>query len=272
MVKGYSDTQYKILLALARYQYLTLDHFKQLGIAGNVDAFRRRLNELVKCKRPFVAALSFADNPHHGRKPYIYYLTKSGVRVLEEMEDTPPVIRRPTASHEWARDYPHRVAMITALINAENAAPALFRIRDLYYEKNRNIIRTTIAWKDKEDKRKTITPDAVFSIGKQLYIMELTNKAKWQDDRKKLMAYKHPKAVAAFCKKYSYNGVPRVLFVYKHSNTMNLFLKWGANDKDMSGSAKGLALVKSLENTRNGQFYNEWRVVGHDQDTYTIPL
>lgn len=270
-IKAYSETHFQILCALARYQNMTLQHFIRLGIGGNADALRRRVNDLAKCKKALVGILNFGDNPSYGRRPYMYYLTREGARTLQEAEGAPHVIRYPKSVKLFPQDYAHRNNMITALIEAENKAPAL--VRDLYFGKSKGSGKqaTNVSWTDKKGESKSLNPDAILAVKNHLLSVEMTNGKSWNRDRFKVFSYAG--GIEHISKKYQHSTLPYVLFIYEHKPAMNRFLKWAENEDILQHrNYKGLFLAKALEDIQGGNFFTPWRVLGHDQDTHIFKL
>jgi hypothetical protein len=112
-----SVPQQRVLLALARYRYLTVAQFAATGIGKNESHIRSDVLPRL-CRRPTENLVTFHDFPTDrvkGRMPRIYALTKYGAEVVAEMEQCDPSeIVYPVGGPQYADDFEHRTAYIDA--------------------------------------------------------------------------------------------------------------------------------------------------------------
>ncbi|MDO8606144.1 MAG: hypothetical protein Q7R40_06385 [Phaeospirillum sp.] len=114
-----SVPQQRVLLALARYRYLTVAQFIALGVAKNESHIRSDVLPRL-CRRPtdnLIAFHDFAPESAKGRIPRVYTLTKHGAELVADMDRLEVAdIRYPVGGIQYANDFDHRAAYIDACI------------------------------------------------------------------------------------------------------------------------------------------------------------
>jgi len=268
-IEKFSDTQYEILKAVSRFQYLTLAHMVQLGICSSIQYMRRPVADLSKRQKPLLHTLNYGDNPAYGRREYMYCLTARGVAILEEWGEEKADIRAPKNPRLAAHDYQHKKNMITALIEAQKSRP--INILDLYYGRATASKKqaTTVNWKGKDEEPKVLSPDAILRLGKVLISLEMTNGKSYTRDKDKIPAY--TVGLNLLCKKYKHPSKPVVLFVYEEETAMQNFLKWSRSESVFqSKENKGLFMAKSLSSLTDGCFFTRWHVLGKHEKIYNF--
>jgi len=136
--KSYSRIQLLVLLAVAKYRFLTNAQLTLLRLGHPVTL--RRATRFLSChppKTPVLRCHRFAVSPRHGRLANIFTITAKGLAVLKEafpdleFPETPPTTM-------FALDYHHRVACISFRILLELALSGLpYRMESSawYFEK-----------------------------------------------------------------------------------------------------------------------------------------
>ena len=106
-----------ILHYLAQLQYLTVAQVAKLSGQAERTA-SNHLSNLVKSHRPFVKRKDYLGTGMMGRKPSIYYLSKSGINALEELGVERDKIKAPIgAVKNWRSTYNHKVWMIDFFVS-----------------------------------------------------------------------------------------------------------------------------------------------------------
>lgn len=111
-----SPQQIKILLALAKYKYLTMGQFVALEIGKDKEFIRKNLALLRD--RKLSDRMTFGIVPSKGKQEDIHYLTEKGAKELLANTDlTPDKVRHPSRSSTFFKnDYLHRVSTVDIMI------------------------------------------------------------------------------------------------------------------------------------------------------------
>ena len=109
-----SEKPLEIMEALAKYKFLTVSQFIELGISRHKQNVRAFLSELFKHTKPFAGKITYPLHPRNGRLENLYYLTTNGVQFLiDEMDYRENEIKFPKNTSSLASsDYFHRVNTI----------------------------------------------------------------------------------------------------------------------------------------------------------------
>lgn len=111
--------QQRLLLALARYRYLTVPQMITAGVGKNDSHIRADVLPRL-CRRAgdnLVEAHEFPRFGAKGRLPRVYTLTRQGAVVVADMERCDPAeILWPHGGVQYANDFDHRAAYIDCCI------------------------------------------------------------------------------------------------------------------------------------------------------------
>jgi len=118
-----SVPQERLLLALARYRYMTAPQMIAAGVAKNASHIRADVLPPL-CRRAHDNLIQYEEPPQFhatGRAPRIYALTERGAEVVAEINGcNPSEISYPVGGIQLARELEHRVAYIDACIALDN--------------------------------------------------------------------------------------------------------------------------------------------------------
>lgn len=105
----YNDTQSEILLALARYKFLTTSQINVLVPKENAW-LRKQILDLYNRSKPMIDRVSFGFHPRKGKLENVYFLTKYGQKLLSEVFDlNEDEIKMPVGTGSlFYKDYFHR--------------------------------------------------------------------------------------------------------------------------------------------------------------------
>ena len=177
-----TEKQQAILLALAKYKFLTTSQMVSLGIDKHTQNLNGNLVKLKERKKKLIRHINFGM----GRE-YFYYLTPKGKQILvdhlylSEDEIKAPVGR----SSFFSTDYKHRKGCINCLIELNKSAEKEgFEIGfcDLYFEKfGNNRKDKNLQSKARIDlTNRHIEADAIFMTSRNgeryLYVLEYERK------------------------------------------------------------------------------------------------
>lgn len=121
LVKRVSPVGFEILKSLAEYRYLTTNQFLDLGIAkdrghlGKVLASflsTRKHGDRIERKPREIGELDFGVKVGRGKLPRMYFLTKRGADLLEQLDPSSNEISYPPRVVQFAPDYEHRVRTV----------------------------------------------------------------------------------------------------------------------------------------------------------------
>lgn len=277
-MERYSEIDFKILVALGRFEYLTVPQLVRLGISPSPTYLQKRIKRLVETRKPFIGALDFGAVPSKGRLPRMLHLTPLGAEVLQDYKTPENNLRYPVKARLFSHDFFHRIHTIDVLIGAE-----------LWCEKNghsltehhyyfgrgrigkhgRPLAATHVSWVNPDSRKlENLVPDAVFKVqgndGKErLFVLELTNGSKWQKDKGKLTAYAAASKELAIEDAFSYPNLARVLFVYEKPPALSHFRAWSLSYNPLkSGELQNRVNAKALSDINNNGFGNDWAVLG----------
>ena len=111
-----SPSQEKILLALARYKYLTAGQLLSLGIMSDRANLNKQIAELRLRKDPLVGSIAFGVHPAIGKLENVHFLKVHGAEIVKDYlrED---VVRFPKNEGQfYQKDYFHRMNTINVQI------------------------------------------------------------------------------------------------------------------------------------------------------------
>lgn len=279
----FTPQQTAILSSIAKYKYLTVNHFKALKIGSSDRLIRDNLKILRD--RKLTEKMSFGTIPIKGRFQDLHFLTERGAKMLiESLDLEPEEVKHPSrASTFFKNDYLHRVSTIDLMISFNQWAEKNGYIVDLfdtYFDKvgSQRATETGVQSKTRFDlpNGKNISPDAVIKYeakGKNyLFCLEVYN----GKDTKRVIEQIRKLTYATFegipSKKYNHNKTNRNLILFEFEDYKNyaidrikkdpylsqfeglekvLFfssieaqkLDFGANWTDLNGKIQNLALL-----------------------------
>ena len=236
MVKILTPSQEQILLALARYKFLTSSQLLKLGISQRRSNLSVMLKPLKERRRAFVGEMEFAFVPSKGRLENFYYLKPKGKSLLLDSglleEDE---IRIPKGRNVlFTQDYFHRKYTIDCHIACDLSSKKNsieVRAFDRYFDKtgNNRTAKNLQAKTKIEIGNDYIIADATLLIVKEnisrLYAFELYNdtntKRIIQQIEKHIVGVKN----SSLCKNYGIQKGHRLLAVFTHIQTQNAVMK-----------------------------------------------
>lgn len=255
-----TSSQYKILEALSRYMFLTVDLIDVLKVFQNKISIYRALRPLKEGKKALVSEQHFGVNPIKGQLSSLLYLSKYGKAVLLENGHSENDIKMPSSKVFVSNDYFHRVTNIATHIYLDlylqaNNGSILFL--DYYFSKSKN--RQAKNRIDLEND-KYIIPDIVtkFSIDSReyLYLFEIH---RGKDSNKAfIQCLQHIKAIdlEAPKLKYDYLKNNRVMFICEFKSCMMDVIR-RMNEIDSLKKYLNLFLFKTIDEMR-GDFGEGW--------------
>lgn len=102
-----------ILIYLAKYKFLCSSQFTKLGVYKNKGDVTNLLKSMAEQKKPLIGVIKFPTDPTIGKLEYLYYLTKSGEKLLLEDLDYPQgKIKKVKSKPISTKDYFHRKSTI----------------------------------------------------------------------------------------------------------------------------------------------------------------
>lgn len=241
MIQRMPPTQTDMLLALARYKFLTTSQMILLGISKHRSNISKHLKELREGKRPFVGRMEFGTHPKQGRLEDFYYLTPRAKKsLMDGLQMQADEIQLPIGTSTlFNNDYFHRKFTIDCQIATYQMAEqkgweVLFFER--YFDKtgsNRKGGTSRAKTKIDMDDGHYLIADGVFMIEKEeigdrdLYCFEMYNGKDTKRVHKQLRQYVQAFANGSPSIKYNhrtpdgsrYKG-SRVLCVFEHASCM----------------------------------------------------
>lgn len=279
----FTPQQTAILSSIAKYKYLTVNHFKALKIGSSDRLIRDNLKILRD--RKLTEKMSFGTIPIKGRFQDLHFLTERGAKMLiESLELEPEEVKHPSrASTFFKNDYLHRVSTIDLMISFNQWTEKngyIIDLFDTYFDKvgSQRATETGVQSKTRFDlpNGKNISPDAVIKYEangkKYLFCVEVYN----GKDTKRVIEQIRKLTYATFegipSKKYNHNKTNRNLILFEFDDYKNyaidrikkdpylsqfeglekvLFfssieaqkLDFGANWTDLNGKKQSLALL-----------------------------
>lgn len=222
----FTPQQTAILSSIAKYKYLTVNHFKALKIGSSDRLIRDNLKILRD--RKLTEKMSFGTIPIKGRFQDLHFLTERGAKMLiESLDLEPEEVKHPSrASTFFKNDYLHRVSTIDLMISFNQWAEKNGYIVDLfdtYFDKvgSQRATETGVQSKTRFDlpNGKNISPDAVIKYeakGKNyLFCLEVYN----GKDTKRVIEQIRKLTYATFegipSKKYNHDKTNRNLILFE---------------------------------------------------------
>jgi len=265
----YNDTQSEILLALARFKFLTTSQINVLVPKENAW-LRKQIMDLYTRSKPMLDRVSFGFHPKKGKLENVYYLTRYGQKLLCEVFDmNEEEIKMPVGTGSlFYKDYFHRKNTIDCQIGLFGAmANTLFEVEffDTYFDKVGNNRRDgNLHAKNKIELSGDgyIIPDGVFVLRMQefrfLYLLEMYDGR----DTKRVMEQirKHAEAIGLGTPshKYGLQKSHRVLCVFEFESNKNAVLERMQADKALAELTNHF-LLKTLGSVQPHNFRDRWQ-------------
>jgi len=210
-----------------------------LGISANTDILSRNIKELRDSNRAFLGSIKYGTADRLGKREYIHYLTKKGVKLaLNDLFLLPEQIKAPkNKKPNITTDYYHRTSTINFQISLyqhlEQQDGSCFFF-DTYFERiGSNRTGKSISKTALDRKKNYLLADAVFLIDtpladkrkKYLYAFEMHNKNSTKDIYEQLGKYLECLEIGSISTKYGLTIGSRVLSVFEDENKMHNVLK-----------------------------------------------
>ncbi len=263
----FNFTHENILLALAKYKYLTVSQLTNLGIMKDKRNVSKKVKELRD--RGLVKSIAYGFTPKIGRVENVNHLSVKGKNILmDDLEMEEDEIRMPIGrSNTFFKDYFHRRSTIDFHINLENWAgqsEVQVLLFDTYFDKLGNNRRSkNLRAKTKVDlPNGYIIPDAVFMIEsvkseKELYLVEVYNGKDTLRTLKQLKKHAEVISIGSVNEKYDFHSGYRVLSVFEHESMMEAVIERMSEDQYFK-NLKAHFLFKSIADLAEGNFMENW--------------
>lgn len=226
-----SPQQLKILLALAKYKYLTISQFHRLEIGKDKEFIRKNLALLRD--RKLADRMTFGLIPTKGKFEDIHFLTEKGAKeLLANTHLVPDQVRHPSRSSTFFKnDYLHRVSTVETIIafnqwaDHQNYQIDFF---ETYFDKvgSQRASKEGIKNKTRLDlpNGQNISPDGVIQYTTQnnsfLYCIEVYNgkDTKRANEQIRKLIYATFEGIPST--KYGHNKANRNLIIFEHESYM----------------------------------------------------
>ncbi len=268
-----NNVQTQILLAVARYKYLTVSQLMKIYVGtGNIPYLRKQLKALIDSKKPLIECSVFANFvPKKGRLENVYFLSKYGKRLLmEDLYMEEETIKIPIGKTTFTKDYFHRKNTIDfqiALYQWSEKSKFEVLFFDTYFDKTGNN-RT-----DKNLRAKTkidlpdnnyLIPDANFLLntaeGYKLFLFEMYN----GKDTKRVLDQlrKHAQCIelGSPSEKYNLEIGHGVVALFEFESIEKAVIDRLKNQSYYE-DVKDYFLFKNLNNLAVDTFFRDWKNV-----------
>lgn len=263
-----TQVQSKILLALAKFKFLSNSQLHRLGIAKELTWIREKTREMAEGKKSLIGKISFGVHPKVGRLENMFYLTTYGQKVLiEDLGEATEYIKIPSGTTLFYKDYTHRKNTINFHItlslwcDSENIEIPLF---DTYFDKRGNENKGGSIAKNKIniDKENYIIPDAVFMLEKEneksLFLFEMydgkDNKRTIQQIEKHIQAL----ILGSPSVKYDMQKAHRIVALFEYESLERAVIAYFKQQTQYQNIFKFFRF-KSLERLGNSDFREGWK-------------
>ena len=265
----YTDTQIKILQAIAKYKYMTVSQLDILQILKHKVSLYRVLTKLKSSSKALINYQDFNFNPKIGKLEQLLYLSKYGKNLLvEELGIDEHTIKAPTSNTLINQDYFHRVWTIDfhiyldIFLKKESGVIYMFdyyfdkakRLKGAKYTRARNRI-------DIKVNQKFIIPDAVIKLRyktkEYLYLFEQHN----SKDSGKIITQilNHCLVIqeSGAKEKYKFDRNSRVIIVFEFESTKSAVIKKIKNNQSLQ-KFKNFFLLKTHTDLKELCFNDGW--------------
>ena len=261
-----------ILISLAKYKFLCSSQFTKLGVYKNKGDVTNLLKSMVEQKKPLIGVIKFPTDPTIGKLEYLYYLTKSGEKLLLEDLDYPQgKIKKVKSKPISTKDYFHRKSTINfhiALIQWLQSNKGEIRFLNYYFDKLGTI-------KSKNDKSiielnrfyledgKSFIPDisTKFRVNNESYIFLFEQHN--GKDTKRLVEQLHIHLLAisqdVVSKKFNFNKSNRVAIVCEEKSVKEAVID-RLQKTDIFKNFYNYFIFKTNEELKK-DFFNNWTLI-----------
>jgi len=260
-----TESQLKILKALGRYMFLTVDLIDKLQIFKHKVSIYRAVQPLKEVKKPLVISQNFGIHPKYGQLPSLLYLSSYGKQLLIECGYEDYKIKLPQNRTFVSTDYFHRVSNISFFVQMDlylkaNNGHIIFL--DYYFSKAKKEKGKYLQAKNRLDisDDKYIIPDIVtkFRINDRdyLYLVEIHN---GKDSNKafiQCLNYIEAIDLESVKSKYNYPRNNSVVFIFEYETCMLSVMK-KMNDNASLKKYINLFLFKTIKSL-DKSFENNW--------------
>lgn len=265
-----TPTQSNILLALAKYKFLTVSQFLELGISTQKTNLSSSLKPLKLSRKPLVKYDQFGVHPKLGRLEDVYYLHKNAVKLLvEQLHIDEEDIKIPKGRGvQFSQDYFHRKSTIECQISLEKATQASeleIDFFDRYFDKTGSSRRGGLNVKTKLllDDDNFIIADAIFLLKgsgiNNLYCLEMYNGKDTKRTLKQLLKHLKALELGSPSTKYNHKKGNRVLSVFEFPSMMTSVIE-RLNENPLFLNFNDYFLFKSLDDVKE-DFFSEWKTM-----------
>lgn len=260
--------QTQILLALARYKFLTVKQFQMLGIS-DATYTRKLLKTMVDRGKPFVKYVAFGVHPKVGKLENIYFLTHFGRdELVKGLGMASESIRLPKGtSTMFFQDYNHRrnfiFSQIAFYVWAEKEGFSVV-VFESYFDQagnNRKDGNAEAVTKIDIGGGEYFMPDGVLVLNrggeKYLYLLEMYN---GKDTKRVLQQMeKHAKCLALGTanEKYQVKRGCRVVAIFEFERSMQAVIERLSKDERFS-MITDFFFFKSLDEVVQGDIRENW--------------
>lgn len=277
-----SESELKIIEALARYKFLTVSQLDFLNILKNKVGLYARLRQLRAGKRPFIKNNVFGIMAGKGRLEDFYFLDKKGKDFLiENLDYSENKIKIPKGTSSlFQRDYFHRKRVIDIFLFLDrflldNQSHIIFL--DYYFDKQgNNRTKKNLSAKNKIEVGETggfFIPDIIVKIRYKnepyLFFIEQHN----GKDTKKLMKqlFYHLLAIeeGTGAEKYTMNKSHRVLVIFEFESILKATIERLSKIQDFEGFEKFFIFKTNEELEKD--FFNNWYTIDQRKTTLINP-
>ncbi|WP_428739387.1 hypothetical protein [Sulfurimonas sp.] len=261
-----TNSQMKILEALARYTFLTVPLIDTLKIFKNPISIYRSLKGLKERSKPLIITQSFGVHPTRGQLHSLIYLSQYAKEILLDNGFKEEDINIPSQKTFVSTDYFHRVANLQTHVSMDLYLQSLENANiiflDYYFSKitkNKEQYSRALNRIDLDDDKYMI-PDIVtkFQVDDKeyLYLIEIHN----GDNSNKAFAQclQHIKAInlGSPKTKYKHSKNNRVVFIFEQEACMNSVMK-KMNSTEGLQKYLNLFLFKTINEIKDN-FATEW--------------
>ena len=105
----FNDTQTEILLALARFKFLTTSQIQKV-VPREIAWLRKQIALITHRENALMGKLTFGFHPKYGKLENVFYLTPRGKETLcQTLNFAPEAVKMPIGdSSLFYKDYTHR--------------------------------------------------------------------------------------------------------------------------------------------------------------------
>jgi len=262
-----SPSQEKILLALARYKYLTAGQLLRLGIMSDRANLNKQIAELRLRKDPLVGSIAFGVHPAIGKLENVHFLKAHGAEIVKDYlrED---VVRFPKNEGQfYQKDYFHRMNMINVQIALHEGISkndgCEIMLFSTYFDKvstgKKKGYRAESSIQISENDY--LIADALCTIQtskrKELYAIEMYNGDDTNRVHKSLFHHLKALSVGQPSRMFGLDYGSRILCIFELEVYKQMAMKRLSEDNSFA-EAKFHFLFKSLEEIKQNAFEDWW--------------